>query len=93
MTASVQALQQERVLYQDDPTKRQRIEAQERQLLSGITGQEWQSAKLAPNPVPGEGTDVIGLTKALQNKASLRRDGHSILLLRILLLQPRMWIR
>jgi filamentous hemagglutinin len=47
VTAAVQALQQERALYQDDPAKRQQIEGQERQLLSGITSQEWQSAKLA----------------------------------------------
>jgi len=47
VTAAVQALQQERALYQDDPAKRQQIEGQERQLLSGITSQEWRSAKLA----------------------------------------------
>ena len=47
VTAAVEALQQERALYQDDPAKRQQIEAQERQLLGGITSKEWQSAKLA----------------------------------------------
>ena len=58
VTAAVEALQQERALYQDDPAKRQQIEAQERQLLGGITSKEWQSAKLAQ-------ADVSTLTEVL----------------------------
>lgn len=47
ITAALQALQQERTLYQDDPAKRQQIEAQAQQLLSGVTKDEWQRARLA----------------------------------------------
>ena len=47
VTSAIQALQQEKALYGDDPAKKQQIEAQEQQLLSGVTSAEWQRAKLA----------------------------------------------
>lgn len=47
ITTTLQALEQQKALYQDDPTQRTQIEAQERALVSGLTPTEVEKAKLA----------------------------------------------
>nr|CUV28161.1 putative hemagglutinin-related protein [Ralstonia solanacearum] len=47
ITTTLQALEQQKALYQDDPTQRAQIEAQERALVSGLTSTEVEKAKLA----------------------------------------------
>jgi hypothetical protein len=45
--SAVEALEQKKVLYQDDPVQRQKIEAQQSMLLNGMTTADVERAKLA----------------------------------------------
>ncbi len=47
ITTAWQALEQQKALYQDDPTQRAKIEAQEQALVNGLTPTEVEKAKLA----------------------------------------------